>query len=141
MLQQLVKFHSCFNLLVSLLNIHTFKLDNYTTEHVSGNRCVNGLGDEQRHSLEKLAIPNVVEWQRKRVFTYTPLSVEEAKRGIIGIPRVLLFYEDFPFWETTFKNLGFRVVLSQESTDKLFAKGMSTIPVFFDLESKLMIAD
>ena len=39
--------------------------------------------------------------------TTTPLSAEEAARGTVGIPRVLNMYENYPFWATFFKKLGF----------------------------------
>lgn len=96
---------------------------------MSGNRCVQGLPEEDRQKVEKTMAPNLLEWQRKRVFAHRTLSAAESKRGLIGIPRVLNFYDDFPFWETLLRTLGFRVVLSQESSDKIFAKGMSSMPV------------
>ena len=51
-----------------------------------------------------------------------------AKRGRIGIPRVLNMYEDFPFWATFFGKLGYEVVLSGKSSAQIYYKGMSTIP-------------
>lgn len=35
-----------------------------------------------------------------------PLKKEEAERGIVGIPRVLNMYENYPFWFTFFTKLG-----------------------------------
>ncbi len=52
----------------------------------------------------------------------------EAKRGVIGIPRVLNMYENYPFWFTFFTELGFRVELSSRSTKKIYEKGIETIP-------------
>ena len=37
-------------------------------------------------------------------------------RGIVGIPRVLNMYENYPFWFTFFTSLRYRVVLSPPST-------------------------
>ena len=37
-------------------------------------------------------------------------------------------YEDFPFWATFFRKLGYEVVLSGESSARIYYKGMSTIP-------------
>ncbi|MBR1661104.1 MAG: 2-hydroxyacyl-CoA dehydratase [Acidaminococcaceae bacterium] len=51
-----------------------------------------------------------------------------ARRGRIGIPRVLNMYEDFPFWATFFGKLGYEVVLSGKSSAQIYYKGMSTIP-------------
>ncbi|MDR1860209.1 MAG: acyl-CoA dehydratase activase-related protein [Bacteroidales bacterium] len=41
----------------------------------------------------------------------------------IGIPRVLNMYENYPFWQTLLEECGFEVVLSPESTMKLYEKG------------------
>ena len=63
-----------------------------------------------------------------RYFDYEPLSEEEAKHGLIGIPRVLNMYENYPFWFTFFTKLGFRVVLSPASTRKVYELGIESIP-------------
>ncbi|MGN0978093.1 MAG: acyl-CoA dehydratase activase, partial [Faecousia sp.] len=76
--------------------------------HISGNRCEKGAGNADRG--EKA--PNLVEYKRQRIFGYEPLPEDQAPRGTIGIPRVLNMYENYPFWATFFKELGFRVVLS-----------------------------
>ena len=34
------------------------------------------------------------------------LTVDEAVRGVVGIPRVLNMYENYPFWFTFFTKLG-----------------------------------
>jgi len=91
---------------------------------ITGNKCEKGAGlDKSRES-----IPNLFEYKYNRIFSYNPLSIEEAKRGIVGIPRVLNMYEHYPFWHTFFTELGFRVELSSESTRKTYEKGISSIP-------------
>ena len=89
--------------------------------HVTGNRCERGLGGS---GADRAA--SMVEYKRKRMFDYPPL--EDAPRGVIGIPRVLNIYENYPFWATFFKQLGFRVVLSPFSSRKLYEGGMESIP-------------
>ena len=49
-------------------------------------------------------------------------------RGKIGLPLGLNMLENLPFWHTFFTQLGFEVVLSEESSRKLYAKGQQTIP-------------
>ncbi|MDF2844369.1 MAG: hypothetical protein K0R00_2795, partial [Herbinix sp.] len=49
-------------------------------------------------------------------------------RGRLGIPRVLNMFEDYPFWFTLFTRLGFKVIISKESSKKLYNKGLETIP-------------
>ncbi|MCF0121522.1 MAG: 2-hydroxyacyl-CoA dehydratase, partial [Oscillospiraceae bacterium] len=46
----------------------------------------------------------------------------------IGIPFGLNMYENLPFWFAFFTKLNFRVVLSPESSRKLYLKGQRTIP-------------
>ncbi len=72
---------------------------------ITGNRCEKGLGKEKSQNN---AI-NLYEYKRKRLFEqYIPLELEKAPRGVVGIPRVLNMWEDYPFWFTFFTNLGFR---------------------------------
>lgn len=91
---------------------------------ISGNRCERGSGNNGSNTY----LPNMVAYKYKRVFDYKSLAIEEAKRGVIGLPRALNMYEDYPFWHTLFTNLGFRVVLSDHSSRSLFEKGMESIP-------------
>ena len=94
-------------------------------KHISGNRCEKGAGNASKG--EKA--PNMVAFKRKRLFNpYKPLAEEQASRGVIGIPRVLNMYENYPFWATFFKELGFRVVLSPWSDRKIYELGMESIP-------------
>ena len=91
---------------------------------ITGNRCERGLGKEKAQNR----LPNLFEYKLKRYFDYQPLGEEEAKRGAIGIPRVLNMYENYPFWFTFFTTLGFRVVLSPSSTKKVYELGIESIP-------------
>ncbi len=91
---------------------------------ITGNRCERGLGKEKAQNK----LPNLFEYKLKRYFDYQPLGEEDAKRGAIGIPRVLNMYENYPFWFTFFTNLGFRVVLSPSSTKKVYELGIESIP-------------
>ena len=94
-------------------------------KHISGNRCEKGAGGSGKGDKA----PNMVEFKRKRLFNpYRPLTEESAPRGTIGIPRVLNMYENYPFWATFFKELGFRVVLSPYSDRKIYELGMESIP-------------
>ncbi len=92
--------------------------------HITGNRCEKGLGNTS--SAKKG--DNIFEYKRKRMFDYEPISPEKATRGIIGIPRVLNMYENYPFWATFFRELGFSVLLSPFSDRKLYERGMDSIP-------------
>ena len=95
------------------------------SKHISGNRCEKGAGIA---GVEIKNLPNLVKYKYERIFDYTPLEESEAKRGTIGIPRVLNMYEDYPFWFTFLTNLGFRVILSEKSTRKTYEKGIESMP-------------
>lgn len=91
---------------------------------ISGNRCEKGSNKVN----EKKEVPNLYEYKYNRIFDYVPLKKEEAMRGIVGIPRVLNMYENYPYWFTFFNELGFRVELSRRSSKEVYELGMETIP-------------
>ena len=93
-------------------------------QFISGNRCERGIGKEKN----KDHVPNLFEYKNKRLFSYEPLEITDAPRGVVGIPRVLNMYENYPFWFTFFTKLGFRVVLSPESSRKIYELGIESIP-------------
>ncbi|MDR1185252.1 MAG: acyl-CoA dehydratase activase-related protein [Coriobacteriales bacterium] len=90
---------------------------------VSGNRCEKGAGSAKSNSL-----PNLFAYRNKRVFGYDSLSSEDAPRGSMGLIRALEMYDHYPFWHTLFTTLGYRVVISAESSKSILVKGMDTIP-------------
>ena len=93
-------------------------------QFISGNRCERGLGKEK----VKKEIPNLFDYKYHRMFDYEALTADQAPRGTIGIPRVLNMYENYPFWAVFFKELGFRTVLSPQSTKKIYELGIESIP-------------
>ena len=93
-------------------------------QYISGNRCERGLGKQKNENN----IPNLFEYKLKRLFSYESLPADEAKRGTVGIPRVLNMYENYPFWHTFFTELGYRVVLSPSSNRKIYELGIESIP-------------
>ncbi len=92
--------------------------------HITGNRCEKGLGQDG----QTVPAPNLFAYKLKRMFRYPPLAEKDAPRGTLGIPRVLNLYENYPFWATFFRELGFRAVLSPLSTRKIYELGMDSIP-------------
>lgn len=93
-------------------------------QFITGNRCERGAGIE----ISENKLPNLFDYKYTRVFDYPVLSRKDAKRGTIGIPRVLNIYEDYPFWAALFTHLGYRVELSSRSSRKIYEMGMETIP-------------
>ena len=130
-----------------LLTINTFTTKDKDGKEISrafvtGNRCERGaeLGDKvsvidasnkaasKLDGSDEAEIPNLFAWKYKRVFDYTPLSLQDAPLGEVGIPRVLNMYENYPLWFTFFTKLGFRVRLSPRSTRSVYEKGLESIP-------------
>ncbi len=93
-------------------------------QFISGNRCERGIGGQKNaHN-----VPNLFEYKLKRLFNYESLPADEAPRGVVGIPRVLNMYENYPFWHVFFTSLGYRVVLSPISTRQIYELGIESIP-------------
>ncbi len=89
---------------------------------ISGNRCEKGAG--LKIDGEKLCL---YEYKYKRL-----LSVAEEKpanpKAKVGLPLCLGFYEQLPFWHRVLTDLGFEVVISEESSRDTYYKGQHTIP-------------
>ncbi len=93
-------------------------------QFITGNRCERGLG---QHKAKK-EVPNLFDYKYHRMFDYDPLPADMAPRGEVGIPRVLNMYENYPFWATFFKELGFRTILSPQSSRQIYELGIESIP-------------
>lgn len=93
-------------------------------QFISGNRCERGIGMKKN----KDNVPNLFAYKLNQLFNYEPLAPDLAYRGTIGIPRVLNMYENYPFWFTFFTQLGFRVLLSPQSSRKIYELGIESIP-------------
>lgn len=91
---------------------------------ISGNRCERGAQIKIKKADKKI---NLVAEKSRQLFRYRPLRKTEAVNGEIGIPRVLNMYENFPLWQTFFRSLGFRVVLSPRSSKEIYEQGIDTI--------------
>ena len=101
-------------------------INNFTggRKYISGNRCERGLGKQKVIGY----VPNLFKYKLDRTFDYEPLPEEEAPRGVIGIPRALNIYENYPFWAVFFRELGYRVILSPLSSRSIYELGIETIP-------------
>ena len=107
-----------------LLTINNFDDGTDKRRFISGNRCERGVGGENLNST----VPNLFAYKLKRVFDYKSLAVEAAPRGVVGIPRVLNIYENYPLWHTLFTELGYSVMLSPETTREVYESGMESMP-------------
>ncbi|MBQ8171851.1 MAG: 2-hydroxyacyl-CoA dehydratase [Oscillospiraceae bacterium] len=92
--------------------------------YISNNRCERGAGNVS--GKEKL--PNLFDYKYHLLFDRESLPESTAKRGVIGLPRVLGMYENYPFWHTLFTELGFSVKLSPKSSREIYDRGIETMP-------------
>ena len=90
-----------------------------------GGRCEKYELDERKG--KGAGIPNYFE-ERLSMLTdgFEPQS--NPDRPTIGIPRgLMVFYQQFPYWSTFFNELGFNVVVSEETTNQTIKKSLSMI--------------
>ncbi len=89
---------------------------------VSGNRCSRPLGEEPSR------LPDLMRYKYDKLRTLQGRGSGDGSRGKIGLPFGLNMYENLPFWFELFTKLNFEVILSPESSRKLYLKGQRTIP-------------
>ena len=89
---------------------------------LSGNRCSRPLGEEPRRH------PDLMRYKYEKLRALHGKGKGDGSRGRIGIPFGLNMYENLPFWFELLTDLNFEVVLSPQSSRKLYIKGQLTIP-------------
>jgi predicted CoA-substrate-specific enzyme activase len=94
---------------------------------ITNNRCEIGVGEDSKN--KDSALPNLYEYKYNRTFDhYKSLPEDKAARGVIGIPRIMGYYENYPFWHTFFTRLGYSVKLSPKSSREIYDRGIETMP-------------
>jgi predicted CoA-substrate-specific enzyme activase len=87
---------------------------------LSGNKCEKPLGIKKSENFDMFL------WKYNEIKKLP--SQPNDPLATIGLPLCLEYYELLPLWANLFTNLGFKVVLSDESTRDTFVLGQSTIP-------------
>ncbi|MBQ9312456.1 MAG: 2-hydroxyacyl-CoA dehydratase [Bacteroidales bacterium] len=100
--------------------ITTYHFANKNVFH-SGNRCEKIFSSSSR--AEKKG-ENIYDYKFKRLFEIKKL---EKPSTVIGIPRVLNMFEDFPFWETLFSVCNIQVRISNISNYTKYEKSLNQI--------------
>lgn len=90
---------------------------------ISGNRCEKGGGIANRNT-----VPNLYEFKYDSILNTVKTHQPKRYRGVVGLPLALGFYEQLPFWHMLFTTLGFRTVISDESSRDMYYLGQHTIP-------------
>lgn len=87
----------------------------------SGNKCERVFNNQGKGAVKG---ENIYTYKYKTLFQRECL--EEGKM-VIGIPRALNMYENYPFWHRLLTDAGFKVVLSPESTFHRYEGALSTV--------------
>ncbi|MDR0321837.1 MAG: acyl-CoA dehydratase activase [Treponema sp.] len=106
---------------------------------VTGNRCERGelVGDPNDPALREEvnkrtqimnSVPDMVKIRDELVFKDYPFTQLLPSKDItIGIPRVLDFWRNMPFWKVFWGALGFKTKISARSSRKLYEKGIQYV--------------
>ena len=89
---------------------------------LAGNRCSKPVRTEAAKAPKNLYADKLALLEPYRQ------DMPDAGKMTIGIPMGLNFYDLLPFWYAFFHKLGFRVLVSPNSTRELYALGQHTIP-------------
>ncbi|MFB0556907.1 MAG: acyl-CoA dehydratase activase, partial [Dehalococcoidia bacterium] len=73
------------------------------------------------------ALPDLFKEREEMLMSYHKGDEFAPNSPIIGIPRVLMFFEQFPLWATFFGELGVKVVLSDKTNKRLIHKGLQEV--------------
>lgn len=87
---------------------------------ISGNKCEKGAGLKP-HSDEL----DIYAYKYERI--QKCVTGAKGRRGRVGIPLALVFYEQLPLWAGFFERCGFEVVLSEKSSRQLYFRGQHTV--------------
>ena len=101
------------------LTVNTFANNR---KFISGNKCEKGAGNTEK----KNDLPNLYEIKRKKLKELIE-NPGDGKRTV-GLPLALSNFELAPLWYDFFRQLDFKVVVSDLSTYRTFTKGQNTIP-------------
>ncbi len=113
---------SCSN----MCEIRRIRIEGESKPLYFGGRCEKWELAERKGKGQD--IPNYFEERTEMLLTDFDNEKKEDKKTTIGIPRgLMIFYQQFPFWRTFWEELGFQVVLSDESNDTLIKKALDTL--------------
>lgn len=93
------------------------------SQFFTGNRCEKIFSNQGKKVRKGASMP---ELKLKLLFE-RPTSPAGTPRGVIGLPRVLNLFENYPFWCTLLVESGFKVQLSSKSSVAMYEKGAGTI--------------
>lgn len=89
-----------------------------------------GICDKYEFDDRKKAganLPNLFE-EREELLVEDFENIQDKHKTTIGLPRGLMnYYQHFPFWRTFFTELGFNIIISDESDRKIITTSLETM--------------
>jgi len=104
-------------------NISKFTFSNQNV-FFSGNKCEKYFFNKGSNSNKG---ENLFVFKHKLLFENHQVPIVKLQPMIIGIPRVLGIYENYPFWQALFAHCGLKLELSDPSTVSLYEKGLGSV--------------
>jgi len=90
-----------------------------------GSRCEKYEIDKRKKEHK---FPDLFREREKLLETVYNKSVEKGKeKGVVGIPRMLLYHELYPFWKAFFTELGYRVIRSRPTNNEIIHNGVESV--------------
>jgi len=90
--------------------------------YYSGNKCEKVFSNKGEKIKKG---ENLFDFKNDLLFNRP--KIENTNNITIGLPRILNFYENYPFWHTLFTKCGINIELSEPSTMKLFETGSGSV--------------
>lgn len=101
------------------LTVNTFEGNR---KFISGNRCERPIRGKRQE------LPNLYEWKRQKLLQIKEeAEAKQGSRGVVGLPMVLNFYDNLPFWTAFFTSLDLTVKISEFSSRQIHSLGEHTI--------------
>ncbi|MCD8367396.1 MAG: acyl-CoA dehydratase activase [Clostridiales bacterium] len=99
---------------------------------ISGNRCEKGAAEAQDDSAAEKANREkpadlFVEREQMLFQDYPFHQAAPEKNEVVGLPRVLEFWDSMPFWSTFFRALGYQVKFSPKSSRRIYEQGLQYV--------------
>lgn len=92
---------------------------------VTNNRCERG----ENSNIKVGKAANMMAERTRLLFKDYPYELVDTEKNItIGLPRVLGFWEDMPFWSTFWRSLGYKVKISPMSNRRIYENGLHAVP-------------
>lgn len=91
-----------------------------------GSRC--GKYDEKKKQKKGSNLPRLFNERRNALLNTYPKNKPDQSIGRkVGIPQITSFHELYPLWKAFFTELGFEIVLSQDTNKEIIHKGVESV--------------